>query len=130
MLQVTLRAAIALTLSVLVVACTAAPNHSPVVTAEAVRAIRLGMSRAQVEAILGPPVAVRDVRDMRSLQFTRTTRRRYVYPMVWVNFRNRVVVEVYVKRYVGFGWDNSGVYRLADDAGPTEAAEFASLFRD
>jgi hypothetical protein len=88
------------------------------------------MSRAQVEAALGPPVAVSDVADIRSLQFTRSTRLSYAYPMVWVNLRNDIVVEVYVKRYVGFGFDDSGVYRLAADSGQTEAAEFALMFRD
>jgi hypothetical protein len=48
--------------------------------------------------------------------------------MLWVNFEKDVVVEVYAKKYVKFGFDDHGIYRLAADSGVSETPAFAELF--
>jgi outer membrane protein assembly factor BamE (lipoprotein component of BamABCDE complex) len=110
------------------VACASGRNFAPSINAEKIRAVKLGMTRGEVEKLLGPPVLEKDVFSLRSLQFTDDRTLAYSYPMLWVNLEKDVVVEVYAKKYVKFGFDDEGVYRFAADSGVSEGPAFAELF--
>lgn len=84
------------------VACYTKENLAPKVTAANIRRIEMGMSRAQVEEILGPPLSV-DSKDERfvggeTLAYSQQAGRLRKYSMLWVHLKDDQVVEVYAKR--------------------------------
>lgn len=103
----------------------------PLVTKQHIRAVHIGMSRTEVEQMLGVPLTVESDPADRHVVLTYTRRPTGVryFPMLWVHMSDDRVREVYVKRY-GF-WlmdDDIGVYgRGSVDF---ERPEFAELFPD
>jgi hypothetical protein len=104
------------------------PNR---VTALNIRHIQLGMSRAQVEEILGQPLAVKtgtygNDPESESLVYFRRFAIPIRYPMLWVHFRNSRVVEVYAKSQNVA--DSDGVYGLTSEH-RWESPRFVETFR-
>jgi SmpA/OmlA family protein len=119
-----------LTASIAVSACVGTGRDlGTQVTRDHVRAVRLGMTRAEVEQLLGQPF---DEKQEEPGHIVLTYSRRPVasrfYPMLWVHLRNGKVGEVYAKRY-GL-WvidDDIGIYGLSDGT-KFERSEFSELF--
>jgi hypothetical protein len=97
-------------------------DMAPTVTAANIRRITLGMSRSDVQKILGPPrrEIVSRAHDSNraseqfTLQFANKVRYALWCPMIWVNFDNGRVVNVYAKRYEGWCIDYQVVYCLSE----------------
>ena len=123
---------VATALGVLVTAgCLTQSNLPREVTADHIRRVELAMTRGEVEAILGSPVAVERREPeyygpdaMTMVYFHRLSLPRH-YPMLWVHLANGKVVEVYAKRHNIA--DSDGVYGLYAD-GRWETARFAETF--
>ena len=70
------------------------------VTRDHIRAIRLGMTRADVEALLGKPFAENhDEPDHTFLTYSRKPSGVRFFPMLWVHLQNGKVSGVYSRRY-------------------------------
>lgn len=114
----TFRMTVAIVLSCMVTpACFTQANLPDRVTVENIRRIQLGMTRQDVEAILGPPLKVEhfSYAPETLVYFTRLWTPMH-YPMLWVHLRDDGrVVEVYAKRHNSL--DSDGVYVLRQ--GPT-----------
>jgi hypothetical protein len=92
--------------------CFTQANLPERVTVENIRRIELGMTRLEVETILGPPVKIEHFGGTYPeslLYFTRLWTPIH-YPMLWVHFRDGHVFEVYGKRHNAL--DSDAVYRL------------------
>lgn len=88
------------------------------VTVESIRAVQNGMTEEEVVAILGNPVERTpsvSYPDAITLTYSRPAYFAKWYPMLWVHLRNDSVVEVYAKRYIGWGGDDIGVYGTGND---------------
>jgi hypothetical protein len=112
--------------------CRGGQDLSSAVTAERIKAVRVGMSQAEVVACLGEPKEVywsEWVGSQRrlTLQFSQPVAGVRWYPMLWVHLQNGTVAEVYAKRYVLWGADDEGVYGL-DEQGRWEAESFGPTF--
>ena len=99
------------------------------VTRDKIRAVRIGMTRGQVEQLLGQPFdEAQEEPGHVVLTYSRRPFGARFYPMLWVHIRNGKVDEVYAKRY-GL-WvidDDIGIYGLSDGAN-WERPEFSQLF--
>jgi hypothetical protein len=114
------------------IACLARSNIGPAITVENIRAIRIGMSRQDVERFLGVPLHVEADNATRTttervdtLVYFRRLPPPLAYPMLWVHLRDGKVAEVYAKRHGLF--DSWGVYGRSA-ARQWETAEFLSTF--
>ncbi len=88
------------------------------ITVESIRAVQNGMTEEEVVAILGNPVERApsvSYPDAITLTYSRPAYFAKWYPMLWVHLRNDSVVEVYAKRYIGWGGDDIGVYGTGND---------------
>lgn len=113
-----LGAALALVLAVS--ACRRFDGLPPTVSAEAVAAVTIGMSKAEVIALLGPPVEV----ELKSAEFYPAGSEAWKYsrdlkcslcryPRLWIHLDpSGKVEEVYLKE--NFWVDDRGVYGLAE----------------
>ena len=92
-------------------------NLPPQVTVQNIRRIELGMTRQQVEEILGHPISVESKppafygRGAEVLIYFRRLSLPFSYPMLWVHLRDGKVEEVYAKRHNLV--DSDGVYGLS-----------------
>jgi hypothetical protein len=104
---------------------------SSAIDAFAIRQVRLGMTVEEVVAILGQPFSIEPKPiefhgpDASTMNYSKRVPSAWSYPMLWVHLKNRRVVEVYAKSYVG--WDDRGVYGLSRER-QWEAADFESIF--
>ena len=120
-------AALIVVVTVLSGACSTQGNVPDGVTVESIRAVRLGMSRQEVERTLGPAMQVEE----RNPQFYGNGRQTLVYfrglplwwryPRLWVHLRDGHVEEVYAKR------NDEAVYVLNAD-GSFEGKLFRETF--
>ena len=121
------------------IACTEIGSSlGPEVTPQAVRSIRVGMTRPQVEGILGPPTAFskehgetvfsKDAPDRWDLMTYQGYKfRARWYPVLWVHLEDGRVVSVYAKRY-GFWLDDDwGIYSQSASE-HWESPEFERFF--
>ena len=103
----------------------------PLVTRDRIRAIAIGMSRTDVERIIGQPINVEVVeRNDLVLTYTRKPLRARYYPMLWIHLRDDKVPEVYAKRY-GL-WvidDDIGIYGRSSESA-CERPEFEQVFQN
>jgi hypothetical protein len=103
----------------------------PLVTRDRIRDIGVGMSRSDVERILGKPMDVEvEERDHLVLTYTRRPFGARYYPMLWIHLRNDKVSEIYAKRY-GL-WvidDDIGIYGRGSEPA-FERPEFEQLFQN
>jgi hypothetical protein len=109
-------------------ACSTQGNVPDGVTVESIRAVRLGMSRQEVERILGLALQIED----RNPPFYGNGRQTFVYfrgltllwryPKLWVHLRDGHVEEVYAKQ------NDEAVYVLNAD-GSFEGKLFSETFR-
>jgi hypothetical protein len=119
------------TASLLFAACVTQANLPPGVTIEKIRQVKVGMSRREVEVILGSPLGT-EVRDRQlsgegaeTLVYSRRMSRLFRYSMLWVHLRNGRVESVYGRRYNPL--DSGGVY--ASSAGSHwEREDFTEVF--
>jgi len=103
------------------------------VTRDAIRSIRVGMTRADVEGILGAPFS-EDQEELGDVVLTYSRRpfgARF-YPMLWVHLRDGKVGSVYAKRYgLVVIDDDIGIYNLSSSREiASERPEFNQLFPD
>lgn len=107
-----------------------ARHLSPGVTVDAIRAIQIGMTEEEVYSILGQPFhrgpASFDPAVL-TLTYSKPVFLARWYPMLWVHLRDGRVIEVYAKRYIGWGTDDVVVYWLGED-GYWEAELFKQTF--
>ncbi len=104
---------------------------APGVTRDGIRAVRLGMTREEVEAILGPPMSSERTPYRErgvTLTYSRPVPFARWYPMLWVHLREGRVISVYAKRYILWGIDDIGVYGLGAE-GRWEGTEFQATFQ-
>ena len=107
---------------------------APVVSADPIRSINVGMTRAEVETILGPPMAFTgeypDTKRFELMTYTRPLLLVRWYPMLWIQLQDGRVRGVYAKRYAPWSFhDELGIYgrsALSHWEGP----EFERLFPD
>jgi hypothetical protein len=101
------------------VTCGGANLASSRVTVKNIRRVSLGMSEAEVIAILGPPVMTEPVADLGSqrkvMHYSRPAKGARWYPMLWVHLQHDRVAEVYAKRYILWGADDEGIYLLSKE---------------
>lgn len=83
----------------------------PTVTASNVTRLKLGMSRAEVESILGAPTRVDGSPYPGQLMLVYGRPAGPQYPVMWVHLGDAGVSEVYVKRF--FFGDGEGVFALS-----------------
>jgi hypothetical protein len=104
---------------------------APGVTRDGIRAVRAGMTREEIEAILGPPVSAAPTGYYHeggvTLTYARPVPFARWYPMLWVHLHEGRVISVYAKRYIAWGMDDLGVY-VRDGAQRWERAEFEATF--
>lgn len=118
-------------LEILTSGCFSQATIGPQVTVETIRHVQVGMSRSEVERLLGSPVAVerRDEKFYGAGAETMIYFRRLPvpmqYPMLWVHLRDGKVEEVYAKRQHMF--DSWGVYGLSNSR-QWETADFTKTF--
>jgi hypothetical protein len=94
-------------------------NLSGNVTIDRIKKIEIGMTEEQTVNILGQPYSIEPYNIQKNLG-----RRSFVmvysksvpgvmwYPMLWIHLENKLVTEVYAKRYGCWGFDDKGVYGL------------------
>ena len=109
--------------------CLTQSNLPAGVTASNVRKIQLGMSRTDVEGLLGPPLSVEPYSpgetNSESLIYFRGLPPPIHYPMLWVHLRDGKVFSVYAKRHdILNSW---GVYVLSSSL-KWESPEFVTAF--
>jgi hypothetical protein len=111
------RFGIVLAAAVIACGCLTQSNLPHGVTASNIRKVRLGMSRQDIEQLLGPPLAVElgmyGAQNAESLIYFRPLPPPLHYPMLWVHLRSGSVFEVYAKRHNAF--DSDGVYGLSSE---------------
>jgi hypothetical protein len=103
------------------------------VTRDAVRAVRLGMTQAEVEGILGAPFSEeQDEPGHVVLTYARRPFGVRFYPMLWVHLRDDRVGGVYAKRYgISIIDDDIGIYSLSRSRdGVFERFKFGQLIPD
>jgi hypothetical protein len=110
-------------------ACQSVEDVAPAVTRAGIRAVRVGMTEAEVIQILGEPIArTRNAElGVNTLEYARPVRRARWYPMLWVHLEAGRVSEVYAKRYIWWGSDDYGVYSLSS-TGQSERPDFETTF--
>jgi hypothetical protein len=106
--------------------CGGADLASSRVTAANIERVSLGMSEAEVVAILGTPIRTDSEpylsSDAKVMTYSRPARGARWYPMLWVHLQGGVVTNVYAKRYVYWGFDDEGIYNLIqEDPNPDPA---------
>ncbi len=104
---------------------------APGVTRDGIRAVRIGMTREEVEAILGPPMSSERTPYRErgvTLTYSRPMSFARWYPMLWIHLLEGRVISVYAKRYILWGMDDIGVYGLGAE-GRWEAREFEATFQ-
>ena len=120
-----------LSVALLAAACFTRSNLPPSVSASNIRRINVGMSRIEVEAILGPPIEVQTGdpqwfgRGYTTLVYFRRLQHPLQYPMLWVHLRNGRVEEVYAKHHNFF--DSDEIY-VANKERHSESPRFATTF--
>ena len=99
-------------------ACVTQTNLATGVTVEKIRQVEAGMSRREVEAILGTPLEI-ELRDPQffgagaeTLVYSRRMSRLFRYSMLWVHLRNGRVEGIYGRRYNPL--DSGGVYASSE----------------
>jgi hypothetical protein len=118
-------------LSAVTAACFSQSTISPQVTVENIRQVKIGMSRPEVEHLLGSPLAV----DQQDPKFNGAGAELMVYssrlpmpmqyPMLWVHLRDGKVESVYAKRHhIADSW---GVYWITKER-QWEAPDFVKTF--
>ena len=104
------------------------------VTASNVRAVKFGMSRKNVEALLGPPISTEsgyvnacNSTDAQTLTYFRKPAFAAIvqYPQLWVSLCSGAVAVVYAR--VGDPIDDEGIYEMSKK-GMWESPEFDKLF--
>jgi SmpA / OmlA family len=106
---------------------------TPKVNVRAIRQIRIGMSQAEVEAILGEPFSTEKKDEYYYgtnayvMRYSKPVQLARWFPMLWVHLKNGKVEEVYAKRYILWGVDDEGVYGLDVDR-HWEATSFKETF--
>ena len=120
---------------------------APGVGCAAIRKVRLGMTEAEVLAILGPPLEKKEnytggmtcgptgcqpayPPGRTQLIYSREVPGARWYPMLWVYLDHGHLSEVYAKRYIVWGADDIGVYDLSLGARTKawERSEFEETF--
>jgi hypothetical protein len=90
------------------------------------------MTRQDVEAALGPAFAAEPEPSLGEtrvvMTYTRPPALAYSYPMLWVHLEGGRVIEVYAKRYVWWGIDNTGIYLLSKDVQRPETSGLVEAF--
>jgi len=117
--------------SVVFAACFSQSAIGSQVTVENIRRVKIGMSRTEVEHLLGPPLAV-ESNDANfhgvgsdTMVYSRRLPVPMGYPMLWVTLRNGRVEDVYAKRHHIF--DSFGVYGIRGSR-RWETADFVKTF--
>jgi hypothetical protein len=102
------------------------------VSVDRIRSINVGMTRAEVEHILGPPVALTgeypDTKRFKLMTYTQAKLLVRWYPMLWIHLEDDRVRGVYAKRYVPWSFGNElGVYGRSASS-HWEGPAFARVF--
>lgn len=99
---------------------------APGVTPAVVRALRLGMSRAEIEAVIGSPLAVEVEPSGAELWLlSRPVERVWSFPSIVLRISAGALQDVYVEQKVFWGVDEEPLYSLTA-RGLFEAPAFAN----
>jgi hypothetical protein len=109
-----------------------AADMGTLVRRDSVRAVKLGMTQAEVQSVIGTPISIERYMsnngEMTTLTYTRHTIAARFHPMLWVHLREGKVREVYGKRYSLWILDDDiGIYELNVDR-RWESPVFEELF--
>jgi len=105
---------------------------APLVTRDGIRAIKVGMTREEVEAILGTPITFsKEYADSDSdrwhlMTYSRTAFGGMWYPMLWVHLEDGRVSSVYAKAYAS-DMSERGLYCHSESEN-WETPEFQRMF--
>jgi SmpA/OmlA family protein len=106
----------------------------PLVTRDGIRAIKVGMTRREVEAVFGPPVTFsKQFEDSQSdrwhlMTYSRAVFRAKQYPMLWIHLEDGRVRSVYAKAYA---WNMNGRPLYCHSKSENwEFPEFEEMFPD
>jgi hypothetical protein len=100
-------------------ACFSQATISPQITVENIRRVTIGMSRVDVERLLGSPLAVEQEHAKSNgagaqvMVYSSRLPIPIQYPMLWVHLRNGKVEQVYAKRHHIL--DSWGVYVITKE---------------
>lgn len=98
------------------------------VTCDRIRSLKLGMTRVDIEHVLGQPFREdTEIPGRVVLHYSREVAYARSYPMLWIHLQNDRLVEVYAKRYFLWGLDDEAVYLLSD-RGRWEISKCESMF--
>jgi SmpA/OmlA family protein len=117
--------------TVVAAGCFSQASIGPQVTVERIRQVKIGMSRSEVERLLGTPSTVQEGSHFHGTDAELMVYSRRVpiwvmrYPMLWVHLRDGKVDEVYAKQH--YVLDSAGVYGNTS-SGQWETAEFVKTF--
>ena len=101
-------------------------------SADRLRSIDVGMTRAEVENILGAPIAISgeypDAERFELMTYSRAMLLARRYPVLWIRLEDGRVSGVYAKRYARWSLDDQlGLYGRSATS-RWEGPEFARLF--